>query len=149
MNDRDEIIKRIDSVEGNEQKHVAWLLSLLNHSDSLVRFCAIRPLIYRCSVPNLTETLWIMLDTEPDEDVLLLVISALTEPYCGSKDIGVLSRFQRAIERVGGGLEGTRETFDNAKLQIMLGLNAKQIVMMPPDERREQLAELNTKLGMN
>ena len=90
-----------------------------------------------------------MLDVEPDEDVLLVVISGLAERYRGSKDIGVLHRFKEAIDRVGGGLEGTLECFDDAKLKIMLGLDAKQIVKMPSDERHKQLAELNGNPGFN
>jgi hypothetical protein len=148
VKERDAIIKKIDSLQGKEQKHIEWLLSLLDHTDSLVRLCAIRPLVHECSVPNLAHKLWAMVVTESDEDVLLVVISALAERCRGSKDSGVLDRFQKAIERVGGGLEGTRETFDDAKLKIMLGLDAKQIVKMPVAERRMRLAELNAQLGI-
>lgn len=145
----DSIVEKIDALEGKEQEHVPWLLSLLDHEDTIVRFSAIRPLIYRCVVPHLQEKLWTMLDNEPDDDVLLLVVSALSIHRQGSKDVNVLRRFQNAIERVGDKSDGMQEAFDDAKLRIMLGLDTRQIVKTSPADRRKQVAELNAKLGMN
>jgi hypothetical protein len=144
----DDIIEKIDGLEGQEQEHVTWLTSLLDHEDAIVRFSAIRPLIYRCSVPGLSEKLWRMLEVETDEDVLMLVISALSGQYRGTRDPNTIRRFQQAIERIGGGMQGTLETFDDAKLRVMLGLDTKQIVKMSSTERQRQLAEVKAKLGL-
>ena len=140
------IIKKIDALEGREQEHASWLLSLLDHEDSMVRFSAIRPLIYRCSVSTLTEKLWLMLDNEPDEDVLLLIISALSVRNKGSKDLQFIRRFQQAIERVGSKLQGTRDTFDDAKLRVMIGYDTKQLVKITLAERHKQLAAIDAVL---
>ncbi len=148
MKDRDAIIKKIDSLEGKEQRNIPWLLSLLDHSDNIVRFAAIRPLIYRCCVPNFKDKLWLILDTEPDDDIILLVIGALADHYKGSKDVSVIRRFQKAIERVAADSDVMQDVLDDAKLRIMLGLDTKQIVKTSPAERRKQLAELNVQLGI-
>lgn len=145
MTEREVIIQKIDSLKGREQENVPWLLSLLDHEDNMVRFCAIRPLIYACSVPNLPEKLWAMLDNESDDDVLLLIISGLASRYRGSKDFQILRRFQNAIERVGSA-SGTRDTFDDAKLEVMLGCNSKQLVLMSSAERHKQLVAIDAEL---
>ncbi|HTR41476.1 MAG TPA: HEAT repeat domain-containing protein [Pseudomonadales bacterium] len=142
MTEREGIIQKIDSLKGREQENAPWLLSLLDHEDNMVRFCAIRPLIYACSVPNLPEKLRAMLDNESDDDVLLLVISGLASHYRGSKDLQILRRIQNAIERVGGA-SGTRDTFDDAKLEVMLGCDSKQLAKMSSAERQKQLAQIN------
>lgn len=145
----DKIIDRINALEGREQEHVPWLLGLLAHEDDAVRFAALRTLIHECSVPTLSDKLWPMLESEPDDDVLLLVISKLSDTRRGSKDAALVRRFQKAIERVGDKSDGMREAFDDAKLRIMLGYDTKQIVKTSSTDRHKQLAELNAKLGMN
>ncbi len=147
--DGDRIIDEINALDGREQEHVPWLLGLLTHNDDAVRYAALRTVIHECDVPTLPERLWPMLDNEPDADVLLLVISALSIHRQSSKDVNVLRRFQNAIERVGDKSDGMQEAFDDAKLRIMLGLDTKQIVKTSSAERCKQLAELNAKLGMN
>lgn len=146
MTEIDAIIEKIDGLEGCEQQNAPWLLSLLNHENNMVRYSALRPLIYRCSVPNLTDRLRALLETEPDEDVLLLVISALSERCRGSMNSDVIRRFQQAIERIGGGLEGTRETFEDAKLRVMLSYDTKQIVKMSSAERMKRITDVNEML---
>jgi len=141
MNDSDAVIAKIDSLEGREQDHVPWLMALLGHDDSVVRFAAIKPLIYRCAVPGLCDKLWAMLGSEPDEDVLLLVITALSESRRGSRDAASIRRFQAALERVGGGLPGTREALDDAKLRIIFGCGSKELVNMSPALRKQKLLE--------
>ncbi len=147
MNDSEAIIQEIDALEGKEQEHVAWLMSLLDHTNNLVRFSAIRPLIYRCSAPGIRERLWRLLESESDEDVLLLVISGLSSYYKGSKDLSVIRRFQSAIERVGDNSQGMRDTLDDAKLSTMLGFDTKQIVKMSATDRQRHIAEIDAKLG--
>lgn len=147
--DGDKIIDKINALKGREQEQVPWLLSLLRHDDGAVRFVALRTLVFECSVPNLQDKLWTMLDSDPDEDVVMVAMDALSVLCQGSKDTNILRRFQKAMQRVGGGRDGTRDTFDDAKLRIMLGLDTKQIVKTSSADRRKQLAELNAKLGIS
>ena len=140
------IITKIDGLEGSEQEHAEWLLTLLDHPSALVRISAIRPLIYRCNVPTLKRKLSAMIDSETDEDVLLLVISGLALGNTGSRDGGLIRRFTAAIERLGGGLIGTRETLDDAKLRVMLGLDSAQLVRISSEERAKHLAEIDAQL---
>ncbi len=149
MSATETILKKIDDLEGKEQGYVAWLLSMLDHPESIIRFAAIRPLIYRCSSPYIIPKLWQMLAIEADEDVILLIISALASNLRGTKDAEALHQFHTALKRVGGGREGTRETYDDAKLSVMLGLDAKQIVRMTIAERGEQVAKVNARLKLN
>jgi hypothetical protein len=125
-----------------------WLLSLLKHDDGAVRFVALRTLVFECDVPDLKERLWGILDIDCDEDVIMVAVDALSVLCQGSKDVSVLGRFQKALQRVGAHLDGTLQAFDDAKLRVLLNLDTRQIVRMPSAERRKHLAELNTRLGL-
>ena len=143
----DEIVDSIHELNGHETEEIPWLMSLLDSPDGAIRLAALNALVHRFSIANLAEKLLVMLDREIDEDVLLVLLSALSMQHRGSRNEKLIHRFQAALHRIGRCFDGTREAFDDAKLRVMLGYDTKQIVKMSSTDRLAQLSDVNAKLG--
>jgi|SRR5258705_3285821 len=142
----DKVLEKIEALTPRHTDQVPWLTSLLDHPDATIRLAALNALVHRFGISDLTAKLLPLLDSETDDDVLLVLISALSTHYRGAKDPTLIKRCQAAVDRLGGSFEGTREALDDAKLRVMLGYDTKQIVTMPMDERLRQLAALNAEI---
>ena len=141
------LLDEINALEGTELEKVPWLVEKLDHPDSSVRWAAVFSLDNHFTVPQLTDKFLQMLDSDPDEDVVALIISAVSERHRGTRAIALLHRIQRAMRRFEPNRSGTRETYDDAKLCVMKGYDSKGRLRLTTERRQRELAEIDSRIA--